>query len=127
VRRKLDVGDYQLPEGKTAVDTKQNLEEVARNLLNRSHNDRGRFWREVRRAYEQKIKLIVLVEHGGNVKTINDVPLWKSKYSTVNGRALLDEMFRLELSYGVVWQFCHKNATGRRVVELLTLDNPGLK
>lgn len=122
IRRKLDVGDYQTPDGKIAIDTKRNLDEVATNLLNRSHNDKGRFWREIRRAYEQKIKLIVLVEHGGEIKNINDVPKWRSKYSPVTGRALIDEMLRAELSYGVLWQFCSKRNTGKRIVELLTID-----
>ena len=122
VRQKLDVGDYQTPDGKIAIDTKQNLDEVATNLLNRSHSDKSRFWREIRRAYEQKIKLIVLVEHGGSIKTINDVQSWRSKYSPATGIALIHEMIRAEMSYGVVWQFCDKRSTGKRIVELLTLD-----
>lgn len=117
--RKLDVGDYMI-EGQPhiVVDRKQSLGECAMNLMNRS--DSARFWREVRLANERGVNLIVLVEHGGQIKTINDVPKWKSRYSPVTGRRLIDEMIRLEMSYGVVWQFCSKKSTGKRIIEILS-------
>lgn len=121
VREKLDIGDYMFPDGRISVDTKENLSEVATNLMNRS--DAARFWREVRAAQESGIKLIVLVEHGGEIKTINDVPKWRSKYSPVTGRRLIDEMIRLEYAYGVRWVFCDKRSTGKRLIELLS-GNP---
>lgn len=116
--RKLDVGDYQI-DGNTSisVDRKQSMEELARNLMNRS--DSSRFWREVRRAHDQHVKLVILCECGGKVKTINDVPKWKSKYSQLTGRRLVDEMIRLEMSYGVRWVFCDKRSTGRLIIEIL--------
>ena len=116
--RKLDVGDYMLEERpKTIVDRKKNLGEVATNLLNRS--DAARFWREVRKAHEEGILLVILVEHGGQIHHINDVVNWKSQYSPVTGRRLLDEMIRLERAYGVRWSFCDKRSTARRIVEIL--------
>ena len=118
VRKKLDIGDYMFPDGKIAIDTKRDLDELATNLMNR--NDSARFWREVRRAHEQHVKLVILCECGGQVKTINDVPKWRSKYSPVTGRRLINEMIRLEMSYGVLWQFCDKRSTARRIVELLS-------
>ena len=118
VRQKLDVGDYMLPNGTVTVDTKKNLDELAQNLMNRS--DKSRFWREVRRAHSQKIRLVILCEHGGQVKTIEDVRYWKSKYSPVSGRRLIDEMIRCEMAYGTVFQFCGKRSTGKRIIEILT-------
>ena len=123
VRKKLDVGDYMLPDGNISVDTKEHLDELARNLMNRS--DRSRFWREVRRARETGIVLIVLCEHGNPIRTINDVPKWKSRYSQIHGRRLLDEMIRLEMSYGIRWVFCDKRSTGKRIIELLTEEGTG--
>lgn len=120
IRRKLDVGDYQTPDGKIAIDTKRNLDELATNLMNRE--DRSRFWREVRRAREQGIKLIVLCEHGGKVKTIKDVSEWSSPYSPVSGRALMEEIYKCHISYGVEFLFCSKRSTGKRIVELLKED-----
>lgn len=119
VVRKLDVGDYMLDDQPNlVVDRKQSLGEVATNMMNRS--DSARFWREVRRAHAENIHLVVLVEHGGTIKSINDVPKWKSKYSPVTGRRLVDEMVRCEMAYGVEWQFCDKRVTGRRIMEILS-------
>lgn len=118
VVKKLDVGDYQI-EGKPtlSVDRKQNLAELSHNLLNRA--DHSRFWKEVRRAAESKTKLIILCEHGGKIKTIRDVSQWHDKYSGVSGRRLMDEIYRVHISYGVEFIFCDKRSTGRRIVELL--------
>ena len=115
---KLDVADYQIDgKGNIAVDRKQNLDELARNLMNRA--DHSRFWKEVRRAKEQNIKLIVLCEHGGKIKSIKDVAEWRSKYSPVSGRALMDEIYRVHIAYGVEFIFCDKRCTGQKILELL--------
>lgn len=115
--QKLDVGDYTYEGLNIAVDRKHSLDEVARNLTNRS--DSSRFWREVRRAYQQGIQLVILVESGPSVLSINDVPKWKSKYSPVSGRTVQSEMIRLEQAYSVEWQFCSKRSTAKRIIEIL--------
>ncbi len=122
IERKLDVADYQI-EGKTdiAIDRKQNLEELARNLMNRA--DHSRFWKEVRRAKEQGIKMIILCEHGKGINSIPDVAMWQSKYTTVTGRALMDEIYRVHIAYGVEFLSCTKRSTARRILELLGWQN----
>lgn len=116
--RKLDCGDYMMDSNPLlTVDRKHSLEELARNLMNKS--DSSRFWREVRRAHASGVKLVVLVESGPSVLEINQVPKWKSKYTQVTGRRLIDEMIRLEMSYGVRWAFCSKTSTGKRIMEIL--------
>jgi ERCC4-type nuclease len=124
VRKKLSVGDYMLPGGNISVDSKSGLLELSRNLMNKS--DHSRFYKECRRAREQGIKLIILCEQNG-INGIEDVKNWSSKYSPVSGRALMERIYQTSISWGVEFIFCHKNATGRRLVELLTLDNPGLE
>ncbi len=115
----LSVGDYQAEGNPTiSVDRKGSLEECSRNLMNRS--DASRFWREIRRSHEQGIKLVILVESGRAVKTINDVPKWRSRYSPVTGRRLIDEMIRCEMAYGVRWVFTDRRSTGRKIIEILT-------
>ena len=116
--KKLDVGDYQI-EGKLciSVDRKQNLQELSKNLMNAK--DHSRFWKEVRRAREQKIKLFVLMEHGGQIKSIEDVAKWEDKYSGVSGRALASEIYRVHIAYGVEFLFCDKRSTARRIIEIL--------
>ena len=112
----LDVGDYMLEGGRISVDRKQNLDELAKNLTNKS--DHARFMREVRRAYASRITLIVLVEQRG-IKGTNDVLRWRSKHSPVTGTALVREMFRIRMAYGVKFLFCDKLSTGRMIMEIL--------
>lgn len=120
--KKLDVGDYQI-EGNSqiSVDRKQNLSEISKNLMNAK--DHSRFWKEVRRSRDQDVNLFVLIEHGGQIKSIEDVAKWTDKYSGVNGRRLADEIYRVHISYGVEFLFCDKRSTGRRIVELLGVKN----
>lgn len=117
--RKLDVGDYQI-EGNpsVSVDRKQSLEELSRNLMNKS--DSFRFWREVRRSFAQGTKLIVLCECGGKYKTVNDLQTWRSKYSGVSGIRLIHEMVRCEYAYNVTFKFCDRRSTARLIIEMLT-------
>lgn len=116
--KKLDVGDYMFPDNPTvSVDRKQNLSELSRNLTNKA--DHSRFWKEVRRAREQGVKLYILCEHGGKIKSIQDVALWDDKYSGVNGRYLMDEIYRVHISYGVEFVFCDKRCTAKKIIEIL--------
>lgn len=116
--KKLDVGDYQV-EGKPqiSVDRKRNLQELSKNLMNAK--DHSRFWKEVRRARGQKIKLFVLIEHGGRIKSIEDVAMWADKYSGVSGRKLADEIYRVHIAYSVEFIFCSKQQTAKKIIELL--------
>lgn len=118
--QKLDVGDYMLEGGNITVDRKQNLDELARNLTN--PKDHARFMKEVRRAKEQHLKLIVLCECGGKVKTIPDVASWQSKHSPVSGRYLMERIYQTHISYGVEFLFCDKRSTPRRILELLGVE-----
>lgn len=118
--QKLDTGDYML-EGSPGltIDRKRNLAELCGNLFS---NDRGRFWREVRRAKETGIQMIVLVEHGGKVKSLADVKAWKGKYTRVTGTALYNEICRVSIAYGVEFKFCSKKETAKQMISLLSKD-----
>ena len=120
--RKLDVGDYQIEEKpQISVDRKRNLQELSKNLMNAK--DHSRFWKEVRRAREHKIKLFVLVEHGGQIKSIEDVTKWTDKYSGVSGRSLANEIYRVHIAYNVEFLFCDKRSTARKIIEILEENN----
>ena len=115
--KKLDTADYWNSENPNVlVDRKKDLSECATNMCS---PDSSRFWKEIRRAHFEKKKLIILVEHGGNIKSLQDVSTWKSKYSTITGSRLQSEMYRIAIAYGVQWEFCSKKSTGKRIVELL--------
>ena len=115
--RKLDVGDYMFEGGTISVDTKRSVDELASNMLNR--NDHARFLREAKRAADSGIKLIVLLETS-KYKAIPDLREWRSKYSGISGRALMDAVYKTHIAYGVEFLFCPKISTGRRIVELLS-------
>ncbi len=124
IERKMNVADYQI-EGidNFVIDRKQNLDELATNLMNR--NDKSRFWREVRRANQKGIKMIVLCEHGGQIRSLHDVSKWNSRFSNLSGRRLMDEIYRVSVSYGVEFVFCAKCDTGSEIIRLLTKGQKG--
>ena len=117
-KKKLDIGDYMM-DGQPGliVDRKQSLQEIATNLLS---PDKRRFYNEVRKAHDDGVRLVILCEHGGEIRTFNDIRNWKNKYGQVTGRKLQDAVFSLEMAYHVPVLFCDKRSTGRRIIEILT-------
>ena len=120
--KKLDAGDYfSTDQGDVVVDRKQNLQELCGNL-SKGNGNIIRFTNECRRAKEQGIRLVVLIE-GTNCQTVKDVSGWKSKYTKHSGKWLTDKMFNLTVSYNVEWQFCKKNETAEKILEILKYDS----
>ena len=120
--KKLDAGDYfSTDQGDVVVDRKQNLQELCGNL-SKGNGNIIRFTNECRRAKEQGIRLVVLIE-GTNCQTVKDVSGWKSKYTKHSGKWLTDKMFNLTVSYNVEWQFCKKNETAAKILEILKYDS----
>ena len=116
--RKLDTGDYYNTDNPSViVDRKQNLQELCINLSKGKENI-SRFTRESKRAFEDHVRFVVLIE-GTNCRELNQIKDWKSKYSKHTGRWLLGEMFRLTISYKVEWKLCRKNETAKRILEIL--------
>ena len=115
--KKLDTADYWNSENPNVlIDRKKDLNECATNMCS---PDSSRFWKEVRRSYKEKKKFIVLIEHGGKIKSLQDVSSWQSKYSKLSGSRLQAEMYRIGISYNIQFEFCSKQSTGKRIVELL--------
>ena len=121
VRRALNFADYWNPDNPgVIIDRKQNLQEVCGNVV----QGRKRFVREIERCNRNKCHLIVLVEHGGKIKSLADVINWKnprlreSPYA-VSGERLFKIMTAMANYYGIEWQFCSKQNTGKRIIELL--------
>lgn len=118
---KLDVGDYYNTESPDVViDRKANLQEVCTNL-SKGKSNHTRFALECKRAFQQHLRFIVLIE-GTNCRNTADVKNWKSKYSKHTGYWLCNEMFKLTMAYNVEWMFCKKNETAKKILELLNYD-----
>src|SRR5574344_9930 len=116
--RKLENADYWNSENPNVlIDRKQNLNEVAQNLCS---PDSSRFWNEIRRSRSEKKRMIILIEHGSNIKSLADVSSWTSKYSKISGSRLQAEMYRLGIAYNITFEFCSKRSTGKRIMELLS-------
>ena len=68
---------------------------------------------------------MVLVEHGAEVKCIDDVQKWvnprlKESPLAVSGERLYKILKAIEYSYHCRFDFCTNAQTGRRIVEILT-------
>lgn len=113
VRKRLNVGDYMFPNGKVSVDTKQDLAELANDL----YRDKLAFNKKYKKCLKDGIKLIVLVEQ--EVKSLRELVSWKSPYTKITGRELLDMIDTVRLSYGVDFLFCAKETTGENLIRLL--------
>lgn len=125
ISSKLYVGDYiSLDNPKISIDRKQNLLELCCNVC----QDHKRFITEIQKANDVGIKLIFLVEHGGNIKKLEDVNKWvnprlKTSPLAVSGQRLFKILYSIQKKYGVDFVFCEKKNTGEKIVELLEVKN----
>ena len=133
---KLMVGDYMNYDNpRVIVDRKQNLTEICSNVC----QDHERFRRELILAKENGIQLIILCEHGKDIQSLEDVIFWKNprsekrkkidgKWQTVQTNAMKGDVLykiltTLEEKYGVRFEFCDKEETGKRIVEMLEIED----
>lgn len=127
VRSKCFVGDITLIKYQgTSIDLKRDLQEVIGDFLTKpGQGERFNFFtKECIKAQEFDIRLIFLVEHGGAIRSIEDVKNWvnprlKESPYAVSGQRLYKMMRTYSDRYGVEWRFCDKRCTGRVICELL--------
>ena len=118
---KLPCGDYMsLDNARLAVDRKQNLFEVCNNVC----QDHQRFVAELKRANELGIKLVFLIEHGSDIRCLEDVRKWvnprlETSPLAVSGERLHRILSVLEKTYNTKFYFCAKHQTGRGILKLL--------
>lgn len=135
-RSKMYVGDYQsLDNPRLAIDRKKDLQEICGNVCQQHE----RFKAELLRAKEQGIKLIILCEHGADIKSLEDVYFWQNprkyqiRWKTVNGKRVKDvisakavdgnqlykSLCTIRDRYNVEFVFCQKEETGQKIIEIL--------
>ena len=133
---KLYVGDYMsLDNPRLCIDRKKDLQELVSNVT----HQHTRFRDELIRAKEHGIKLIILCEHGSDIKTLEDVYFWEnprakptiwimrdghpvkvaSNPNATSGNTLYKSLCTIRDRYEVDFYFCEKAETGKRIVELL--------
>lgn len=118
---KLFVGDYQsLDNPRLVVDRKQNLSELVSNVCQQHE----RFRNELIRANDMGIKIIFLCEHGGQIKTLEDVPKWtnprlKQSSLAMSGERLYRVLSAMASKYNTEFLFCDKRNTGKEIIRIL--------
>ena len=121
VTSKLYVGDYMnMDNPHLVVDRKQNLLEVSNNVC----QDHERFRAELKRAAECEIKVIILVEHGEGIASLEDVIFWQNPRLATSPKAMTGERLykilrTLQRKYGCEFAFCEKKDTGKEIIKWL--------
>ena len=135
-RNKLYIGDYMcLDNPKLVIDRKKNLEELCSNIFSEDHN---RFRREMIRAQELGVQIIILIEHGKDIQGMNDIIWWDRpetvRYRKVDGKwvnytvkriageSLVKAMHTISEKYGIKYAFCDKSSTGEAIVRIFEHD-----
>lgn len=135
-RSKCYVGDYiSLDNSRLAIDRKKDLNEICGNVCQQHE----RFKAELLRAKEQGIKLVILCEHGPDIKNLEDVYFWQNprkhqiRWKIVNGKHVKDVISEKAMDgnklykslctmrdrYGIEIKFCSKEETGKKIIEIL--------
>ena len=118
---KLYVGDYMsLDNPRVVIYRTQNLQEICGNVCQQHE----RFINELKRARENGIKIIILCEHGSNIKTLADVQGWvnprlRTSPKAVSGKQLFKILFTIGQRYDVDFVFCDKRMTGYMIAKIL--------
>lgn len=140
--KKMDfLGSYNV-----SVDSKKDMQEIVGNICGKQHE---RFRDELILAQNNNIQLYVLIENTDGIKSIDDVFKWhnprlniwvqdrsnvigyykngnpryarKQKYpKATKGPTLAKAMLSMQYKYGVKFEFCTPQESGKRILELLS-------
>lgn len=119
LRCKLAFGDYALPP-KVAVDTKEDMSEIAQNI----GNEHVRFREECKLAKEYGCHLYFLIENREGVSSLEDVRRWYNPRldvspGAIDGPRLEKAMRTMQERYGCTFLFCQPEEAAQRVKDLL--------
>ncbi|MBQ4187426.1 MAG: ERCC4 domain-containing protein [Firmicutes bacterium] len=118
---KLPQADYMsLDNPRLLIDRKQNLLELCQNVCQQL----DRFTAELKRAQKYGQHIVILCEHGDNVKSLSDVMHWENPRLSesplaVSGERLFNILSVISKTYNVDFEFCDKSETGKRIIEIL--------
>ena len=139
-RSKLYVGDYQsLDNPRLVIDRKKDLQEICGNV----RQQHERFKKELLKAMDAGIQIVILIEHGSDIQCLEDVIFfnqpemtrwrWKTvevdskkkkvreKYQqkAINGNTLYRSLCTIRDRYNVRFEFCEKKNTGKEIIRIL--------
>lgn len=129
IRSKLAFGDYALPPT-VSVDTKADIYELAADI-DRQHD---RFRRELEAARDAGCLLVVLVENGDGVRSLEDLARWREsgahfemrrrrsrnpRTRRIDGARLAKACATMAGRYGARFEFCRPEEAAARIVGIL--------
>lgn len=123
IRCALPFGDYAYPP-KIVVDTKEDLKEIAANLV----GDHGRFRRECIKARDAGCHLYILIEtRWESIRSVEDVHNWYNPRLIYSSRAVTGEtlekiMKTMQDKYGVRFLFCRPEDSANTIINILNGD-----
>ena len=138
-RSKMFIADYcNVDNPRLVIDRKKDLQELCGNVTQQHE----RFRAELIRARENGFQIVILVEHGPDITSLEDVYFWQNprrtmlRWKTVNGRRIKEvvsakavngaqlykSLCTMRDRYGVRFAFCSKHETGAKIVEILSGD-----
>ncbi|MDF2611338.1 MAG: hypothetical protein K0R92_2812 [Lachnospiraceae bacterium] len=101
---KLWAGDYMsLDNPRLIIDRKQNLSEICANVC----QNHERFRNELTRAQENGIKLIILIEHSTQIKSIDDVEKWENPRRFVKTKVWVEDELKTDEIGEEYWEPAH--------------------
>ena len=119
---KLDAGDYAIFKSfKTIIDKKDGLLELAGNLCHTTEHARIR--RELARAFDLGCENFIFLIQDDKIKNAEDIKNWSSPHTKVKGTTLLKTMITMTKKYGVRFIIVPKKEMGKKIIELLNLQN----
>ena len=122
ISSKLYVGDYMnMDFPRLVIDRKQNLSELTNNVC----QEHKRFIAELKRALDAGIHVVILCEHGGKIRTLDDVREWvnprlKDSPLAVSGERLHKILSTMKKTYDFEILFCKKADTGKEILRILS-------
>lgn len=121
---KLWAGDYMsLDNPRLIIDRKQNLSEYCANTC----QNHDRFRNELIRAQENGIKLIILIEHSNQIKSIDDIEKWENPRRKVRSRVWVEDRLVTDENSEEYWVAGHyetvetetKAMTGKTLAQVM--------
>lgn len=119
IRCALPYGDY-APPPKVAVDTKQDVSEIAYNMCGPT-KEKIRFRKECTTAQDANCKLFFLIEdnHYSLIDDLYGQTIYLHNKQFISGDQLATAMHIMSDRYGCEFLFCKPDEAGRKIIELL--------
>lgn len=119
LRCALPFGDYMLSPS-ICVDTKENIEEMASNVV----NDHARFKKECMKAKLASCHLYILVETTTGIRSAEDLKLWINPRLSISPKAVSGERLSkiittMQVRYGVTFMFCDPEDSADMILRIL--------